>query len=134
MIPYTTTLNTNSAPEIPQRPEGTDEGIPGSVYLFSTMTTDLDDDGIFYLFSWGDETYSEWIGPYASGEQAGETHSWDEQGVYEVKVKAKDTFGQESDWSEPFAITMPKDKALFFSLLDILEQFFPNIVSFLKGL
>jgi hypothetical protein len=134
MIPYTAILNANSAPEIPQRPDGPDEGKPGTVYLFSTMTTDPDGDCIFYQFSWGDGTFSEWVGPFASGEEEGTTHSWDEQGVYEVKVKAKDTFGSESDWSEPFAITMPKDKALFFTLLDILEQFFPQLFSFLRGL
>jgi len=136
MIPYTAiiTAYTNSAPEIPQRPDGPEEGQPGSTYQFSTMTTDIDDDNVFYQFSWGDGNLSEWIGPFASGEQAEADYSWAEQGVYEVKVKAKDTSDEESDWSEPFAITMPKDKALFFTLLDILEQFFPNLVSFLRGL
>jgi len=136
MIPYTAiiTAYTNSAPEIPQRPDGPEEGQPGSTYQFSTMTTDIDDDNVFYQFSWGDGNLSEWIGPFASGEQAEADYSWAEQGVYEVKVKAKDTSDEESDWSEPFAITMPKNKALFFTLLDILEQFFPNLVSFLRGL
>ena len=71
MIPYTAIINTNSAPEIPQRPDGPAEGKPGSTYQFSTMTTDIDDDNVFYQFSWGDGNFSEWIGPFASGEQAG---------------------------------------------------------------
>lgn len=136
MIPYITIIpvNTNTAPEIPQRPNGPEQGKPGSTYQFTTMTTDIDDDNVYYQFSWGDGNFSEWIGPFASGEQAEAAYSWNEQGVYEVKVKAKDTSDEESDWSEPFAITMPKNKTLLFTLLEFLEQFFPNLVTFLRGL
>ena len=124
----------NDPPNKPDRPSGPTRGKAGVVYTYETSTTDPNNDQIWYNFSWGDGNFSEWVGPFASGEQAEADYSWDEQGVYEVKVKAKDTFDEESDWSEPFAITMPKDKALFFTLLDILEQFFPNLVSFLRGL
>ena len=134
MIPYMTILNTNVAPEKPERPDGPDQGKPGSVYLFTTVTTDVDGDQIFYNFSWGDDTYSGWVGPFESGETGAASHSWDEKGEYEIKVKAKDVFGDESDWSEPFSISMPRDRTFFFTLLEILEQFFPQLFSFLRGL
>ena len=51
------------------------------------------------MFDWGDETYSEWLGPYNSGEEVETNNSWNTIGEYEVKAKAKDTFGAESDWS-----------------------------------
>ena len=133
MIPHSEMLNTNSAPAIPQRPEGPSQGKPGSIYLFSTMSTDSDDDGILYQFSWGDGTLSEWIGPFNSGEKAATTYSWAEKGTYEVKVKAKDTLGSETDWSEPLPITMPTNKGFFFSVFEILEQLFPQLFSFLNG-
>jgi len=134
MIPYMTILNTNAAPEKPGRPDGPGQGKPGSVYLFTTVTTDVDGDQIFYNFSWGDDTYSGWVGPFESGETGTASHSWDEKGDYEIKVKAKDVFGDESDWSEPFSISMPRDRTFFFTLLEILEQFFPQLFSFLRGL
>ena len=31
-------------------------------------STNPDGDNIFYLFDWGDDTNSGWIGPYKSGE------------------------------------------------------------------
>jgi len=131
MIPYMAKVNTNNAPEKPERPDGSDQGKPGSIYLFTTVSTDIDDDPIFYNFSWGDGTYSDWVGPFESGESAGASHSWDEEGIYEIKVKAKDDHGDESEWSEPLSISMPKDKTFFFSLLDLLEQLFPRLFSYL---
>jgi hypothetical protein len=134
MIPYMTILNTNTAPEKPERPDGPDQGKPGSVYMFTTVTTDVDGDQIFYNFSWGDDTYSGWVGPFESGETGTASHSWDENGTYEIRAKAKDVFGDESDWSEPFSVSMPRDRTFFFTLLEILEQFFPQLFSFLRGL
>ena len=39
--------------------------------------------------------------PYNSGENGYATHKWLADGNYEIKVKAKDSFGSESEWSEP---------------------------------
>jgi hypothetical protein len=35
-------------------------------------------------------------------------HNWTERGEYEIRVKAKDTWGNESEWSDPLVVTMPK--------------------------
>jgi hypothetical protein len=42
-------------------------------------------------------------------------------------VKAKDTKGDETDWSEPLAVTMPYRFNPFLQFLNSLIQRFPNV-------
>jgi hypothetical protein len=117
---YDGVMSVNGPPEIPDRPSGPDVGETGKLYLYSTSSVDLDGDRILYNFSWGDDTYSGWVGPFDSGETGTATHAWEEKGDYEIKVKAKDTRGEESDWSEPLAIRIPQSFnqfSTFFSLV-----------------
>jgi hypothetical protein len=100
---------TNNPPNIPERPTGSTSGTPGVQYTYTTTTTDPDENQVFYNWSWGDGNFSEWLGPFDSGETATATYAWAEKGTYEIKVKAKDTYGDESDWSDPLSVTMPKD-------------------------
>jgi hypothetical protein len=96
----------NAPPETPGPPDGPDEGVVNEEYEFSAVTTDPDEDQIYYNFSWGDETYSGWIGPVPSGTSVEESHAWDEAGDYDVKVKAKDTNDLDSEWSEVLHVTI----------------------------
>ncbi|MFO7677000.1 MAG: M14 family zinc carboxypeptidase [Thermoplasmatota archaeon] len=121
----------NNPPEKPETPKGPSQGSPGTNYLFSTKTIDVDGDKIFYNFSWGDGTYSGWIGPFDSGEEAFATHSWDEKGTYEIKVKAKDIIGDESDWSDPLSVSMPKNQLSNNLFIQFMQQFFPRVYQLL---
>ena len=85
---------------------GPSNGITGKMYHFSFMSTDPEEDAIYYYIDWGDDTHSGWVGPYASGETCDASHTWTEPGGYEVRAKAKDVYNVESDWSEPHAITI----------------------------
>ena len=66
---------------------------------YFVSTEDVDDDDVYYKFDWGDNTYSEWLGPYSSGKKAFATHSWSENGSYALRVKVKDEQGAENSWS-----------------------------------
>jgi len=57
-----------------------------------------------------------------SGVTAAATHIWDETGNYQIRVKAKDTNGAETDWSEPLPISMPFNQPSFNILLMVLER------------
>lgn len=91
-------------PNTPAAPAGPTEGSVGIKYTFSTNTTDPDGGDLFYLFDWGDGTTSGWIGPVKPGKIATASHTWTEEGDYQVKVKAKDRGGHESNWSNPHTI------------------------------
>ena len=79
-------LSDNQPPNKPNRPDGETSGSAGTEYTYSSITTDLDGDQIYYWFDWDDGTNSGWIGPYASGEEVSTTHIWDQRGNYQVKV------------------------------------------------
>ena len=92
------------APNKPSTPDGLDEGIINEEYTFSTSTEDPQEDDVYYLFDWDDGTDSGWLGPYPSGSEQSASHSWDEEGEYDVKVKAKDENDAVSDWSNDHTI------------------------------
>lgn len=100
---------------------GSKSGKTGHEYNYKFVSTDPNNDNILYYIDWGDETNSSWLGPYNSGEESSDSHIWTRQGTYEIKIKAKDIFDVESEWSNPFVVTMPKNKT--FSLLSrLLEE------------
>jgi len=135
---FTTQQQQNSPPNKPATPTGPSSGKPGTVYTYSTSTSDPNGDQIYYQWDWGDGTTLTWLGPYASGATTNTTHTWG-KGSYSIKVKAKDTNGFESTWSDPLTITMPKNSAYPFHVmfLQILKQIFerfPNAFPILRHL
>ena len=66
--------------------------------------TDPDGDPSYFFLDWGDGTTSGWLGPYSSGHTSTATHSWSEPSTYSIRLKVKDAYGAESNWSEPFTI------------------------------
>jgi hypothetical protein len=97
----------NIPPTKPSRPTGSISGNINEEYTYITSTIDPDEDVLYYLFDWGDDTNSDWLGPFESGVECQASHMWTVKGNYEIKVKAKDIYGQESSWSDPLPITMP---------------------------
>ena len=96
----------NSPPVTPPAPTGVSSGNPGIQYTYSAITTDPEGNDISYWFDWDDGTNSGWIGPYSSGQTVTASHSWSKTGTYDVKVKAKDTVGDESGWSPTLPVTI----------------------------
>lgn len=105
-------ISEKNPPEKPQRPSGKKNGAAGEEYQYESFTTDLDEDEIYYMWDWGDGNFSEWLGPYSSGDKCTASHIWFEKGNYEIRVRAKDVNCEESVWSEPISISMPLSKPL----------------------
>ena len=120
----------NNAPTKPSTPTGPTSGKTGTSCSYSSSTTDIDGDKVYYKWDWGDEI-SGWDGPYNSGDPVTASHIWSNQGTYAVKVKAKDdpngdgdlSDGTESVWSDPLSVSMPKNKTTNRPLLDFLENY-----------
>lgn len=121
----------NSPPKKPSRPVGGELIMKKNVeYVFSTKTTDPDHNQIWYQWSWGDNIFFPWDGPYPSGGTCSASHSWEQDGTYEVKVRAKDDFGAVSEWSDPRTCLVPRshdvyDRNLFVRFLDNHPHLFP---------
>jgi len=119
----------NVPPNKPSRPQGEANGKINREYTYTTSTSDSNGDEIYYMFDWGDNTTSQWIGPFKSGETINASHTWKEEGTYKIRVKAKDANGLESPWSDPMVVTMPKKV----TILQQLERY-PFIYMLLKFL
>ncbi len=93
----------SNPPETPNAPNGLENGYVGGEFAFCVDgVEDPDDDDVYYKFSWGNGETSDWIGPYESGfDEICESYIWQEEGTYEIIVKAKDEHNSESDWSDP---------------------------------
>jgi hypothetical protein len=124
----------NTKPNKPVQPSGPTSGKPGEELTFSSSTTDADDDEVYYLFDWGDGSYSDWVGPYASGEEASASHKWTNKGSYKIRAKAKDIHGVQSEWSDSLPITMPRCKISSNLLIQRLLERFPNAFPILRYL
>lgn len=123
----TVTITINTPPANPTI-TGLTDGQAGTEYEYTISTTDPDEDNIYYYIDWGDEDKDEWIGPYESDEEISAKHTWNEKRIYTIKVKAKDIFDEESDWTT-LEITMPRDKTMtklifikFFELFPLLQH------------
>lgn len=103
-------------PKKPDKPNGPISGEIGIEYTYMIRTTDPDGDMLKYCCDWGDNTIN-WTEWFKSGETASLSHTWAKPGDYEIRVKARDEYGLDSEWSEPLTVTMVSPTAF----LDIVK-------------
>jgi hypothetical protein len=102
---YTFTTKANQPPN-PPTIHGAASGKAKQKYDYTFNSTDPNGDNVFYYIDWGDNSNSGWIGPYSSGVAITQSHTWSNKGTYTIKAKAKDIYGNESDWGT-LSVTMP---------------------------
>ena len=133
--PFTVTISgINQPPNKPDTPSGKTNGKADVEYSYSTFTNDPEGHSIYYMWDWGDGNQSEWLGPYNTGETCEAIHMWEEQDDYEIRVKAKDEHGKESEWSDPLEVAMPHihDFNPIVWLIEQLIQRFPFLEPYLE--
>jgi hypothetical protein len=102
---------TTSTPPNKPTMTGPDNGSYNQELIFTATTTEPEGEQIFYLFDWDDGTSSEWLGPFNSSEIVTTTNSWPGMGSYNVKVKAKDINGANSEWSDVHRVNIGDNTA-----------------------
>jgi PKD repeat protein len=100
---FTITIVLDNPPDSPII-KGPSSGKTGVNYLYNITTVDIDNDKVYYYIDWGDNTTSEWIGLFESEVNITINHTWTRKGTYNIKTKAKDDKGLESDWSDPLTV------------------------------
>lgn len=99
-IPYLE-IKLNNPPNTPNRPTGPTTGKLYDSIEFSTNATDPNNNQIKYGWDWnGDDTIDEWSWLITSGNTCYKKHTWYNPGTYNIKVKAKDSLGAFSNWSD----------------------------------
>jgi M6 family metalloprotease-like protein len=133
MTMYISNNYENQPPNIPTI-TGQKSGKVNTSYKYDVSTTDPEGGLVYYSIDWGDGSSTGWIGPKQSGSTQEIMHSWAEKDTYSVKVKAKDSFGVESDWGT-LTVTMPYSyNKPIPQFLQMLFQRFPTAFPLLRQL
>ncbi len=103
-------IRESNNPPTPPIITGETQGKAGTSYEYTFQSTDPDDDEVSYRIDWDDDTEIT-IGPFASGEEASASHTWQEKDTYIIRAKAIDSFDAESDWAT-LEVTMPRNKPI----------------------
>jgi parallel beta-helix repeat protein len=82
---------------------------PGT-YDYTFCSTDPEGHDVYYWINTSKGNIR-WIGPYKSGDNVTISITWHKKGTYIIKVKAKDIFGNESDWGI-LEVTVPRSKII----------------------
>jgi parallel beta-helix repeat protein len=115
---YSPVWNFSSAPNTPGQPIGPTNGINLETYNFTTNTTDPEGDNIYYQWDWGNGNYSGWEGPFNSGANINYDYSWENPGIYNISVRAKDVNQIESNWSDYLTINISQTDDYYFDNSD----------------
>jgi fimbrial isopeptide formation D2 family protein len=92
--------------------EGPSEGEVDEELDYTTSVVDPDDDQVYFKIDWDDDSEGMvWQGPYDSGEVVPVAHTYAEEGVYQIKIKAKDEHGLESEgWTSTIVVTITDEE------------------------
>jgi len=92
----------------PNKPtvSGPTEGVSGEEYVFTFVSSDPEDSNLSYFIEWDDGNPQGWIGPYKSNQEIEIGHTYSKDGLYQIKVKARDEDKIESYWSNPYNIVI----------------------------
>jgi len=112
----------NSPPDKPTI-SGPINGKDNVEYDYTFSTIDPEGDEVYYWILWyEDYPDASWDGPYSSGEEIKRIYSWENQGNHTIKLKSKDIYGSESDWTL-LEVSMPKINIIKQSFLKLFEYF-----------
>jgi hypothetical protein len=100
------TIIGNSNPPYAPEIDGEIRGTAGEEYEYTFFTMDPEEENISYYVDWDDGTSNGWTDFVPSGTEIVLAHTWEEQGDYIIKAKAKDIHNSVSDWGE-LEVEMP---------------------------
>ena len=122
---HTIEIIENSPPELPTF-TGPSTIRAQKLTEFSISANDPEGHDLYYYVNWGDGAYTEWLGPYSSGEVVIVSHAWSEAGNYIIKSFAKDFIGDKSPQAN-FDLLAWKSMAINNQvILRILERIIDN--------
>ncbi len=103
-------------------------------YNYTFHATDPNGDDVYYYIEWGDGSNATgWIGPKSSCENVTVSHTWDEDGTYTIKAKAKNIYGAEGP-EGTLTVEIPRNRAVYHPLLLRFFERFPNLFPILRYL
>jgi hypothetical protein len=75
-------------------------------YDLAFKSIDLEGNHVWYEVEWGEKPNISWAGPYSSGFEVTFSKVWVNKGIYTIQVRAKDKYGNVSDYGT-FIFSVP---------------------------
>jgi parallel beta-helix repeat protein len=115
----------------PDKPtiRGPTSGKPGVEYTYCINAIDPDGDNLHIKWNWDDGETTPWLGPYESGVETCEKHTWMEKGTYIIRVTLRDEYGATA--TATLEVTFPRNKAIKTPFLKFLQSY-PNLFPILQ--
>lgn len=115
----------NGAPTPPEI-NGPSSGQVSEALTYRFSSSDPEEDELLYYVEWQDKESTGWMGPYSSHEEIEMTHTWSTIDSFELRVKAMDIYGAESEWAT-LEVSIQRSKASMVSacllrLIDLWPQ------------
>ena len=101
--PLINQVNVDNDPPSNPLISGPSNGVQNAPFSFTADAIDSNYDLIQYYFDWGDGS-QEWFGAFGYNENCEASHIWNQPGIFNVKVMAKDIFNANSGWSNTLTI------------------------------
>ena len=123
-----------NTPPNPPIINGPTTGKSGTLYYYSFTLSDIDEGDFLTILEVNFENSIESVikknceRPWYNGTIISMQHQWKENDNYSITARVMDSNGEWSNWSEPFEISMSKNKIFNFQLFQFLEnhpQLFP---------
>ncbi|DAC72936.1 MAG TPA: hypothetical protein DSN98_02515 [Thermoplasmata archaeon] len=123
----------SNLPPYPPIISGNTEGNSGKEYDYRFLIDDPDNNPVQVYVDWGDGTNG-WSYESVHGYSIRMLHTWEKQGTYIIKAKARDSIGAESNWTT-MEVTMPFSyEPPHFQFIEWLFERFPNAYPILRYL
>jgi len=132
-LPLTIHIVATNNPPYKPKIEGLKEIKVGEENEYTFSAKDPEEQNVSYRIEWGDGTDSGWLDYVESETEIKLNHTWEDKGNFEIRCKAKDIYGAESE-EATLRVTVPKNKPFNsnFNLFNWLLNQFPNAFPILK--
>ena len=122
--PAKTVVIDDGGGEAPSKPiiTGPTSGNVNKTYTYCVTAESCTGNSIYYLIDWGDDTNTDWLGPYDSSETCKASNSWKKLDTYKIKAWAKDAGnGMTSDPSDELKVKITKGKGISVTITLLLK-------------
>jgi len=99
-------LYVDGPPGAPVVPDGPTDVYRFSTHVYSTSAIDPDNEDMYYQWDWGEYLGPWYLFPRGSGDTVVRPHTWLTLGTHNVKVRAKDYWGNVGPWSPVLPVTV----------------------------
>ena len=128
----TVTITIGNNPPNPPEIDGPTSPKVGEEYTWTFYSEDPEVDNISYYVEWGDGNSSGWSYYVESGQQMCFSHKWEEKIPKYLRVKAKDIYEAESDWS--YAWFRDKSGNIEYNNENDILDDYKEIITFIDGI